>query len=61
MAKYKFSCSDIGMNCGFTTSAKTTEELMPKIVDHAKNVHNIEEISPDLKKKVESAIKKSMF
>lgn len=49
------------MNCGFTTTAKTTDELMPKIVSHAKDIHNIEEISPDLKKKVESAIKKTLF
>lgn len=61
MAKYKFACSDIGMNCGFTASAKTKEELMPKIVEHAKTAHNITEITPDLQKKVEGAIKKSMF
>ncbi len=61
MAKYRFKCSDIGMNCGFETSAKTMEELFPKIVDHAKNVHNIQEIDEELKKKVEGAIKKTIF
>lgn len=61
MAKYKFNCSDIGMNCGFATSAKSREELLPLISKHAKEVHNIEEIQPDLMKKVDSAIKKSMF
>lgn len=61
MAKYRFSCSDVGMNCGFTTSAKTTEDLMSKIAAHAKDVHNITEIDPDLKKKVEGAIKKTVF
>jgi predicted small metal-binding protein len=34
---------------------------MPQIVEHAKTAHNINEITPDLKKKVEGAIKKSMF
>ena len=61
MAKYKFACADIGMACGFKTEAKSKEELMPKIVEHAKTAHNITEITPDLEKKVEGVIKKSMF
>jgi predicted small metal-binding protein len=61
MAKYKFACADIGMECGFKTEAKSKEELMPKIVEHAKTAHNITEITPELQKKVEGAIKKSMF
>ncbi|WP_010917500.1 DUF1059 domain-containing protein [Thermoplasma volcanium] len=61
MAKYVFKCSDIGMNCGFEASAKSIDELMPKIVEHAKTAHNITEINEDLKNKVTSAIKKKMF
>lgn len=61
MAKYRFACADIGMECGFKTEAKSKEELMPKIVEHAKTAHNITEITPELQKKVEGAIKKSMF
>ncbi|MCY0851877.1 DUF1059 domain-containing protein [Thermoplasma acidophilum] len=61
MAKYVFKCADIGMNCGFEASAKSIDELMPKIVEHAKNAHNITEINEDLKNKVTAAIKKKMF
>ncbi len=49
------------MNCGFETSAKTKEELMPKIVEHAKTAHGMTSIPDDMKKKVEGAIKKKMF
>ncbi len=61
MARYRFSCSDAGLNCGFVTSAGSREALMAKIADHAKDIHNIREIDPELGKKVESAIKKSLF
>ncbi|MCL5009721.1 MAG: DUF1059 domain-containing protein [Candidatus Parvarchaeota archaeon] len=55
--KYEFECKDIGMSCGFKTSAKTKEELMPKIAAHAKAAHNLDPIPPDLMQKVETAIK----
>ncbi len=61
MAKYSFKCSDIGMNCGFETKASTKEELMPLIADHAKKAHSMNEIPPDVKDKVDKAIKKSFF
>lgn len=61
MAKYSFKCSDIGMNCGFETKASTKEELLPKIVEHAKTAHNMTEIPADVKEKVDKAIKKSFF
>ncbi len=61
MAKYKFKCADIGMNCSFVASEKNRDDLMVKIADHAKHAHQIEEITPELKGKVDSAIKKSMF
>ena len=61
MAKFKFACEDIGMKCDFHTSEKTKEALMGKIVEHAKTAHDIREITPELQKKVEGAIKKSLF
>ncbi|GGM78923.1 hypothetical protein GCM10007108_16400 [Thermogymnomonas acidicola] len=61
MASYKFKCRDIGMDCDFKASGKTVDELMPKIAEHAKNAHHIEQIDDNLKQKVQSAIKKSMF
>ena len=61
MAKYKFKCSDIGMNCSFSADEKNREDLVKKIAEHAKGAHQINEISPELKTKVDSAIKKSLF
>lgn len=45
------------MNCGFSTEAKSMDDLMPKITEHAKTAHGMKEISADLKQKVTDAIK----
>lgn len=56
MTTYAFRCKDIGMDCGFETSAESMETLMPKITKHASDVHKMVEISEDLKKQVSAAI-----
>jgi predicted small metal-binding protein len=53
-----FACKDIGMNCGFQTTAPTEAELMTKIASHAKSVHKIDTVPPDLMMKIKNAIKK---
>ena len=53
----EFACKDIGMSCGFKASAKTEEELMPKIAQHAKEVHKMDPIPPETVQKVKAAIK----
>jgi predicted small metal-binding protein len=45
------------MSCGFEATASTKDELMKKIAEHAASVHNIKTISPDLKMKIDKAIK----
>ncbi len=57
MTSYSFRCKDIGMDCGFETKAESRESLMPLITKHASEVHNMKEISEDLRKKVSAAIK----
>ena len=52
-----FKCRDIGMDCPFEASAPTKEELMKKISEHAASVHNIKTVSPELKEKIDKAIK----
>jgi predicted small metal-binding protein len=54
-----FKCADIGMQCGFETKAENREELMKNIATHAKEVHNITAIAPDLMMKVTAAIKQA--
>ncbi len=54
---FSFKWADIGMNCGFETKTETKEELLTKIAEHAKAVHNMATISPDVMAKVEAAVK----
>jgi predicted small metal-binding protein len=56
MAK-KFVCSEIGMKCGYQVTANTTEELMPKIADHAKNAHGMMTVPDEIMAKIKSVIK----
>jgi predicted small metal-binding protein len=56
MAK-EFVCKDIGMNCGFKASAKTEEELMPKIAQHAKEAHQLDPVPAETLQKIKAAIK----
>jgi len=46
------------MNCPFEATARTEEELMKKIAEHAATAHNMKTISPDMMAKVKKAIKK---
>ena len=50
-------CRDVGMDCDFVARAETEEELMRKVAEHAKTVHGMSEISPDIAAKVKAAIK----
>jgi len=50
-------CRDVGVDCDFVVRAETEEELMRKVAEHAKTVHGMSEISPDLAAKVKAAIK----
>lgn len=52
-----FKCRDSGVNCDFKVEASTLDELLAKIAEHAKNVHKMETISPELMAKVKAAIK----
>jgi predicted small metal-binding protein len=56
MAK-EIRCSDVGMDCDFVTTADTTEELLGKVVAHARDVHGLTEITPELRQKVASVIR----
>lgn len=53
-----FKCKDIGMACNFEASAETEAELMKKVADHAKEVHKMDPIPPDVMEKVKKAVKK---
>ena len=50
-------CRDAGVDCDFEVRAETEDEIMEKCAEHAKKVHNMTEISPELAAKVKAAIK----
>ena len=52
-----FRCRDTGIDCGWEASAATSDELLKKIAEHAKEAHGITEIPQDMLEKVKSAIR----
>ncbi len=52
-----FACKDIGMECGFKTSAETKDELMKNIAMHAESVHGMTKIDSATLEAINKAIK----
>ena len=55
MAK-EFRCGDVIHGCPTVIEGKDDREVMAKATEHAKNVHHMESVSPDVAKKVQRAI-----
>ncbi len=49
-------CRDVGVDCGWVATGETEEEIMKKAADHAKKEHGMNEIPPELVKKVRASI-----
>ena len=56
MAK-EMRCAELMPGCTFVATGVTDDEVMRKAAQHAKEKHNVKEITPDLAKKVKAAIK----
>ena len=56
MAK-SISCRDVGVDCDFKATGETVEDVMRSCAEHAKTAHGMNEIPPELAKKVQSAIR----
>lgn len=52
----RIRCADVGMDCDFAALADSEDELLELVVEHAERVHQIDEITPELKQKVMDAI-----
>ena len=50
-------CRDIGFDCEGVVRAETEEEVLAQAAQHAKMVHNLQEITPEVVKAVRSAIR----
>ena len=53
----EIACGDVVSGCAFKVTAPTEEELVAKVVAHARESHGVKEITPELAAKVKSAIK----
>jgi predicted small metal-binding protein len=56
MAK-TYTCRDVGVDCDWKVGGGDEAEVMPKIRDHARAVHKMDPIPPDLERKVRAAIR----
>ncbi len=52
-----FKCADMGFKCEWIATAKTENELMVLIKDHAAKCHDLKNITKDIATKVKSVIK----
>lgn len=50
-------CRDVGFDCNGVIKAKTEEEALALAAEHAKAVHGLKEISPDIVLKIRSVIR----
>lgn len=50
-------CRDVGMDCDFEARGSTDEEVLQKAVVHARAVHDIPDVPPELANKVRAAIR----
>lgn len=51
------SCTDAGVDCGWSATAETEEELMAKATEHVKESHKDMQVNPELAEKIKSLIK----
>jgi predicted small metal-binding protein len=50
-------CRDVGLNCDFEARGTTEEEVLLKAVVHARIVHELPDVPPELAIKVRAAIR----
>ena len=56
MAK-QLRCRDVGLNCDFEARGATDEEVLQKAVVHARIVHELPDVPPELATRVRAAIR----
>jgi predicted small metal-binding protein len=61
MAKYQFKCREIGLECDFQVTGKEAADLIPQIAEHARSAHQMDEISDDMKEKINNSIKRKFL
>lgn len=50
------NCKDVGFDCEGVIRAETEEEVLKLVAEHAKEVHGMEEVPPDVVEKVRAVM-----
>lgn len=50
-------CRDVGFDCNGVIKAKTEQEAMNLAAEHAKTVHGVKEITPEVLKKIKAVMR----
>ncbi len=51
------NCSDVGFECEGVIRAETEEEALKLVAEHAKAVHGMQEVTPDVVEKVRAVMR----
>ncbi|MCK5319044.1 MAG: DUF1059 domain-containing protein [Anaerolineales bacterium] len=51
------NCRDVGFDCEGVIRAETEEEALKLVAEHAKEVHGMQEVSPEVVEKVRSVMR----
>jgi predicted small metal-binding protein len=50
-------CADVVGSCDFVARGESEQEILSQAAEHARSVHNINEITPDVAEKVKASIR----
>jgi predicted small metal-binding protein len=50
-------CADVAGSCDFVARGDSEDDIMRQAAEHARTVHNMNEVSPEVEEQVRSAIK----
>lgn len=50
-------CRDVGFDCNGVIKAQTEKEVLALAAEHARKVHGVAEITPEIATKIKAAIK----
>jgi predicted small metal-binding protein len=56
MAK-ELRCRDVGLDCDYQARGNSEDEVLRQAAEHARSVHRIQEMPPELAAKVKAAIR----
>jgi predicted small metal-binding protein len=53
----QIACGDVVSGCAFTAEAPSESELVQKVAVHAREVHGVQDVTPELAAKVRAAVR----